>query len=212
MIEADSRIRAAIRRAEDYFDRVAVSPPATDSALARFSERFPDHSDQLDTFYAVANGVRVGLRDYDVGHIYSIEESLESHAVAFAHDPSRAMLLPVRGDGCGNADCVVLGVGVAKGSVVFWDHEIDERPAYLLGSSLASYLDMWSDHLVHQYLPQGEIHPRADSPEIGRWPWLGAPELQHPWPFDTVWMVRRDPGLADLLKSPSVTRWLAQQE
>jgi hypothetical protein len=135
---------------------------------------------------------------------------LDHHGIGFSHHPSLTRLLPLRGDGCGDFDCTVAPGDVAPGSVVFWDHEVYDRPSHLLGSTLASYLDMWSESLVHDYLADGELHPGARAPQLDRWPWLGTPERKHPWPFDADWIARRDPGVAGLLGSQDVLRWLAR--
>ena len=113
MTKPASRIRAAIRRVEVPLRPASpfLRPPPTIRAHALL-ERFPAHADELNTFYATANGVLVGMRDFNVGHIYSIEESLEAYAIEFAsYTASRAMLLPIRADGVsGDSDCLVLGV------------------------------------------------------------------------------------------------------
>jgi hypothetical protein len=131
-------IEAAIRRLEAHFERVVVCPPAPASALAELRKRTPGLPSQLRAFYALANGIRVGLRDAVVGHLYSAEEVLEHHGVGFAHHASLARLLPLRGDGCGNFDCIVAAGEVAPGSVVFWDREIYDRPSHLLAKVLPS--------------------------------------------------------------------------
>jgi len=204
-------IEEAIRRLEAHFERVEVCPPAPAAALADLRKHTPGLPGQLRAFYALANGLRVGLRDAVAGHLFSAEEVLEHHRIGFAHHPSLQQLLPLRGDGCGNFDCIVAAGEIAPGSVVFWDREIYDRPSHLLGSTFASYLEMWSDALVHDYLANGELQPSARAPELDRWPWLGTPERRHPWPFDGQWVARHDPGVARLLASPEVLRWLARR-
>jgi hypothetical protein len=76
---------------------------------------------------------------------------------------------------------------------------------------LISYLEMWSDHMVHEYLPSGERNPRCKPPKLDTWPWLGKPEYEHPWPFDESWMRERDPVAVRLLDDASSRRWLLRQ-
>lgn len=204
-------IEATIRRLEGHFHRVEAGAPASASALAALRKHTPGLPSQLRAFYALANGVRVGMRDSVVGQLYSAEEMLEHHGVGFSHHPSLGRLLPLRGDGCGDFDCIVAAGDLALGSVVFWDHDVYDQPTCLLGSTLVSYLDMWSDSLVHDHFADGELRPSARAPELDRWPWLGTPERKHPWPFDTEWIARRDPGVSKLLASPEVQRWLARR-
>jgi hypothetical protein len=120
-------------------------------------------------------------------------------------------LIPLRGDGCGNYDCLVSGLGIGTGSVVFWDHEVYECPSHLLGSSLITYLEMWFDYVVSTYLPTGSMDPRFDPPELDGPPWIGEAELHHPWPTDEAWMVEHDPALGVLLDDPAMRKWLADQ-
>jgi hypothetical protein len=96
--------------------------------------------------------------------------------------------------------------------VVFWDHEVYDGAAYLLGGCFLSYLDMWADHMVHEYLPTGERNPRCRPPEPDAGPWRGTPEYQHPWPFDESWMRERDPIADRLLGDASSRRWLSRQD
>jgi hypothetical protein len=50
-------------------------------------------------------------------------------------------LLPLREDGCGDYDSVIIEPGPGYGAVVFWDHETT-RAEYLLASSVPSYLEL----------------------------------------------------------------------
>jgi hypothetical protein len=140
-----------------------------------------------------------------------VTEMLECYPVAGDPFPI-SYLLPLRGDGCGDYDCLVMGPGLAENSVVFWDHEIPKAPAYFLGSSLLNYLDMWSDKLIHRYLPDGREDERFVPPRIDHWPWIGEAAKRHPWPFDEEWMARRDPAIRDLLASAEVRKWLLRQD
>ena len=206
----DDKIRAALDRLAKHFKRVLVHAPARASALDEIVTEFPALPPQLRAFYEIADGLQVGLDDEVVGVIFSVDEMIETHESIFEDHPSRSMLLPLRGDGCGDFDCVVASDDLANGSLVFWDHEkLDDRPVQLLAGSVASYLDMWSEHLVHQYLPRGELHPDARAPRLDRWPWVGTPKRCHPWPHDTEWLVKRDPRAGELLANAGLGGWFS---
>ena len=50
-------------------------------------------------------------------------------------------LLPLKDDGCGNYDSVIIEPGLAFGAVVFWDHETT-KAEYLIASSVQIYLEL----------------------------------------------------------------------
>ncbi len=50
-------------------------------------------------------------------------------------------LLPLKGDGCGDYDAVMIEPGFGFGAVVFWDHE-PRKAAYLIASSVPKYLEL----------------------------------------------------------------------
>jgi len=50
-------------------------------------------------------------------------------------------LLPLRGDGSGNYESVLIEPGPGFGAVVFWDHETT-KAEYLIASSVPSYLEL----------------------------------------------------------------------
>jgi hypothetical protein len=208
-----AQIRAAIRRLEAHFEKVEVPPPASPEALASLREHAPGLPPQLRAFYALANGIRVGLRDFNSGWLYSAEEALESYRIGFGHHaPPVRHLLPIRGDGCGSSDCIVAAGPIGVGSVVFWDHEVWDKAAYFLGSTFARYIEMWSEALVHEFLPNGERHPQCVPKELDAWPWLAMPERRHPWPHHREWLFRRDPGLVRLIAAQDVGSLVAEQD
>lgn len=194
-----------------HFRKVLVYPPEDERELGNLSARFGNVPDDLTCFYTHCGGIRVGLHDEVVGHIYSVKEALHIIPFAFDCEPERRFF-PVRGDGCGDYDCVVLGQGVCEGSVVFWDHEVYEGPAYLLGGTFSSYFQMWADHLITEYLAGGEKDQRFIAPHLDRFPWAGIAELTHPWPFDESWMKSKDSTAAEILNGPDTRRWLLRQD
>jgi len=50
-------------------------------------------------------------------------------------------LLPLKGDGCGNYDAVIIEPGLCFGAVVFWDHETT-KAEHLIASSVPVYLKL----------------------------------------------------------------------
>lgn len=204
-------VETVVSRLRNHFDSVDVGAPIGDDYWVLLQVALPSVPGDLLRFYEHCNGIAVGLHDTVVGRIFSGSEMLAHYPIADDLFPI-TRLLPLRSDGCGDYDCLVTGAGPAENSVVFWDHEIGEAPAYLLGSSLLSYLDMWSDNLIHCYLPDGRYDERFNPPSIDHWPFVGEPEERHPWPFDEKWMIKRDPAIRDLLASAQVKAWLLQQD
>lgn len=205
-------IKAALQRLDGHFERIELQAPASAAALATLRDQTPGLPSQLRAFYAVTNGLRVGLRDFDRGRLFSAEEALEYYRIGFAHhQPPVCNLIPISSDGCGSSDCIVAAGSFGLGSVVFWDHEVYDKAAYFLGSTFVRYLDMWSESLVYEFLPNGDLHPDARPRELSAWPWLEAPERKHPWPHNTHWLRARDPGLSSLLASPKIDSLIAPQ-
>lgn len=198
-------LQPAIERLREHFETVSVHPPANSTNIQLLRSRVPNVPEALVSLFGYCDGISVKIQGVDEGQIFSIRELLRS-LVAF-HDASLFRLLPLRGDGCGNYDCMVAGAGVCEEVVVFWDHEVYERPDHLLAGSLVSYLDMWSDYLVHGWLRDGQRNPR-----YFQWPEIGAPDIQHPWPYDEAWMRRRDPDAERLLSDLRVRAWLVHQD
>jgi len=164
----------------------------------------------MEYYYSRCNGVTVSLWDSVVGNLFPANVSLRYMPLAFESEVERRFLR-IRGDGCGDYDCVVLGNGIGEGSVVFWDHEVYEGPAYLLAGSFSSYFQMWGDNLVTRYLPNGEADKRYVAPSLDHWPWIGKAELEHPWPFNESWMKSRDLNAERLLNDSRFRKWLLRQ-
>jgi hypothetical protein len=195
-----------LARLQGHFDEVTVSPPASEAALARVRGLAPA---PLLTFWRQCNGLQVGIDDIEDGEIFGIDAALDTME-ACGEDLDG--LLPLRGDGCGDYDCLVLGPGPCQGAVVFWDHEISEQPAYLLAGTLDSYLAAWADYLLFTYASDGARDPRTIAPTLSAFPWVGTPERQHPWPFDEAWLRAHDPAADRLLSDPEARGWLSRQD
>jgi hypothetical protein len=193
----------------NYFHQVEIGDSVGPGTAIILKVQIPNVPEDLLQFYNWGNGIKVGLRDHVVGEILSAERLLQLYPISI-YESYITRLLPIRSDGCGNYDCIVTKPGIGEGAIVFWGHEAPEAPAYLLASSLRCYLEMWSDHLVTCYFPNGEIDPRYVPPRLDRWPWLGEPEMQHPWPFDKEWISEQDPGARKLFLSSEIRQWLQE--
>lgn len=187
-----------IARLTQRFARAEVRKPNDNAAIEAFSDMFGSLPSELAEFLRLSDGLDLKLHDDVVGKIYGLADMRE---VLKVWKPLNAgNLIPVRGDGCGNYDCVDIGTGPTTGAVLFWDHEDGGQPAYLLGGDFASYLDMWSDFVVSCFLQDGSKDPAFRPKRLTAWPWIGPGERTHPWPFDEQWVRARD-SRADLLLS-----------
>mgnify|MGYP002622744374 CR=1 FL=1 len=193
-----------------HFDKIRLRRPLPKNEIAALQLKYGAAADALSYFYSQTNGLYIGIRDYDLGRIFSFEES-QKLASLFSHMDSGFYMFPVRGDGCGDYDCLVVGGTVAEGSVVFVDHEVAQGPAYLLAGSFASYFQIWADYLTTKYHANGDIDQRYVSSKLDAWPWLEKPQRQHPWPFDEEWLKVNDEKAAQLLDDPSIRAWLIRQ-
>lgn len=182
-----------VQRLRQHFGAVTVNPPVSDAAFRELRQRVAGVPDVLLSFWRYCDGIRVTR--FEEGELFGIERSLSYYPLC--GDAQRlGRFVPLRGDGCGDHDCLIIGDGPCERAMVFWDHEVYDGAAYLLGGSLLNYLDMWADYMVHNFLPSGER----------------APEDQHPWPFDEAWMRERDPIADGLLGDESSRRWLLRQD
>jgi len=228
------RIRRVIERLENHFRKVTINAPAPADSAARVGEKFSHAPDELLHFLEICDGISVSVEDDVRGVLFSISESLERLAQPLDLDPEilgiseaeaerlevklapdfeiSKRLYPTRGDGCGNFDCVLMGPGTGAGSVVFWDTTSSFRPAYLLAGDFCAYLEHWSDSLVSRFFPDGSEDQRYVGPELDNAPWIGEPELSHPWPFDLSWLRKADSRAAPLLDDLSFRRDLLAQE
>jgi hypothetical protein len=200
-----------LNRLRRHFRHVDAEKPASTDSLKALVADVPDVPEDLLNFFRRTNGVGVHLNDSVVGQVFSVEEARSAFSLALDSHVARR-LLPIRADGYGNYDCVVVGPGLAQGAVVFWDHEVYAGPAYLLAGSFASFFQMWADHVIEVYLRDGREDPRYIAPRLNKWPWVGEAERTHPWPFDEEWMKAVDPRAAMLLGDAATRKWLLSQD
>lgn len=203
-------LASTIERLTTHFHSVEVGPPSDADDLARLISRFGRIPDDVECYYRECGLIKVVLDFGRDGTLYPLTKSLDYMPIAIDCDGVER-LLPIRDDGCGDYDCVVMGPGIGEGAVVFWDHEVYDWPAYLLAGSFAAYLDMWADFLVVTYLPDGTQHPDYAldwTNERG----IPTSEKQHPWPFDEKWVTSRDPSAKLLLSDPLIREWLQEQD
>ena len=228
------RIRSVIERLQNHFDRVTVNAAAPADSITRVGETFSQAPDELLRFFETCDGISVSVEDDVRGILFSISESLDRLAKPSDLDPDllgiseeeaeqlkaklapdfevSKRLYPIRGDGCGNFDCVLMGPGAGTGAVVFWDTTSSLRPAYLLAGDVCAYLEHWSDSLVSKFFADGSEDQRYIGPELDHSPWIGEPERSHPWPFDSSWIRKADSGAARLLDDLSFRRNVLAQE
>lgn len=228
------RIRSVIERLENHFHKVTINAAAAAESVARVSESFSQTPGELLRFFEICDGISVSIEDDVRGILFSISQSLDRLAAPLDLDPEllgiseeeaehlktklapdfevSKRLYPIRGDGCGNFDCVLMGPGAGAGAVVFWDTTSSFRPAYLLAGDFCAYLEHWSDSLISKFFADGSEDQRYVGPELDHAPWIGEPELSHPWPFDLPWIRKADSGAARLLDDLSFRRNVLAQE
>jgi hypothetical protein len=233
MIQSD-RIRCVIERLENHFHKVTVNAAAPADSIARVNGTFSQAPDELLRFFEICDGISVSVEDDVRAILFSISDSLDRLAEPFDLDPEllgiseeeaeqlkakmasdievSKRLYPIRGDGCGNFDCVLMGPDTGAGSVVFWDTTSSFRPAYLLAGDFCAYLEHWSDSLVSKFYPDGSEDQRYVGPELDHEPWIGEPEKSHPWPFDLSWLRKADSEAARLLDDLSFRRNVLAQD
>jgi hypothetical protein len=199
---------AALR---NHFQKVRLRAPAEKSDLDAFAAIYSSVSEELLGFFREANGMYVGIHDYEDGTLFTLQKCLET--VGFLSEiDAENQYLPIRADGCGCYDCVVVGNGIKNGAVIFRDHATIGGPSYLLAGSFSSYFQMWADNLITKYHPNGDVDPKFVAPKLDKWPWLGKPERRHPWPFDESWIKSRDTKAAAILDDPQTRAWLIEQD
>lgn len=199
------RVRAAIERIQAHFLRARISGPVSEATLAALDATITDVPDGLRQFFLHCDGFDAGLHDEVVGKVFGATETIASLRI-WSNDGLMPGLAPVRGDGCGNYDCVVLG-DLGRGAVVFWDHEQSDSPSHLLAGSMEAYTELLAKQLTTVYNPDGERLPEYALKRISKRPWVVA-EKRHPWPFDQTWLRAHDPSAATLLDSPAFAAWL----
>ncbi len=184
-------IDASIDRLVRHFRRVRVHPPTRQSV-----EILDDARDDvpfaipegLIAYYEACDGIEIQLDDEVVGNLYSADQSEEAAGVWELVERHR--LWPLRGDGCGNHDVVLLEPGFGHGACAFWDHET-ARIDGLLASNVGAYVASWAEYLTSVFTPDGA---------------LAAASRKHPWPFDPSWLRSRDLGAPQLLDDPRLER------
>ena len=128
-----------IDRLRQHFENVTVHPPADAAALHEVRKRVPGVSDVLLSFWRYCNGICVTR--FEEGDLFGIDRSLSLYPLG--NDAQRlGRFVPLRGDGCGDYDSLVVGDGPYEGAVVFWDHEVFDGAAYLLGGSFYSHISI----------------------------------------------------------------------
>jgi hypothetical protein len=204
----DAVFAGVLSRLCTHFDSVSVRQPLPSAQLETKLSPLPPLPRELWSFYGLCDGLQVA--DDVQGDIFDVSRVAQRYPVCDA--PACARLIPIRGDGCGDYDCVVAGPGPCAGAVVFWDHEIYDGPAYLLGGTLAAYLSMWADKLIAEHTSDGRRRPETIAPRLSSWPWVGKPKMQHPWPFDQAWLRASDTAADQILRDPAQRAWLLRQD
>ena len=190
-------IEETIATVTRYFERAVVSEPIEVEILESLSDMSGPIPAEFTEFLLTANGLNLHLHDSVVGHVYGFPDL--QRVLEYAAKLKELKLIPVRGDGCGNYDCLDIGTGPTRGAVLFWDHEVYERPSYLLGGTFTTYLDMWADNVMSCFFRNGDRNTDYVPRRLEVWPWLGPAPQAHPWPFDEKWMRRRDSRADSLL-------------
>jgi hypothetical protein len=196
------RIADTIGRLTQRFGRAEARKPNDNALIEAFADTFGVLPIELAEFLRLSDGLDLKLHDHVVGHIYGLTEMRQ--VLRVSKSLAAANLIPMRGDGCGNYDCVDIGTGPTKGAVLFWDHEAGDQPAYLLGGDFAAYLEMWSDFVVSRFFPDGSEDPAFRPKKLAAWPWIAPGERTHPWPIDEQWLRARDSRANLLLSDPQL--------
>ena len=143
-------------------------------------------------FYTYCNGFDAHLEDSYDGNLFSLDDHLyylrEMNSEEF---PLFNTLFPIREDGAGNFDCVVLMEGLGNNSVVFNEAALGQA-AYLKASSLTTFISFLTEDLILRFQPNGEIKPEfhIDNPD----------PIDTDWPFNAKQMILKDPDLIPLYK------------
>ncbi len=184
-----------------HFINAKINPPASVTQIRELKEIFPEVNEEIILFYECCNGFSV--TDDVYGVIYSIEEIIYSYPVIMDSEeyPLIKNLCPIRDDGCGDYDCIMISKEIWNGCVVFWDHEIYDFPSYILGGSFISYIEILKEYLIECFEPDGVMKPEYVE-EI----------KEFPWPFDNSWMIKRDKKAKELLKNQEFRTLLKEQD
>lgn len=100
---------------------------------------------RLAELVAAAGSLPEGVTRYlatsdGLDHSHSELDSICGSKEMLKPYPSNS-LLPLKGDGCGNYEAVIIEPGPCFGAVVFWDHET-AKAEYLVASSVPLYLEL----------------------------------------------------------------------
>lgn len=123
---------------------------------AGYTLREPINKARLDELVVAAGPLPDGVRQYlatSDGLRHSERDPILGSKEMLAPYPSNS-LLPLKDDGCGNYDAIVIEPGLAFGAVVFWDHE-SGKAEYLVASSLPMYLEFLATVPISERWSQG---------------------------------------------------------
>ncbi len=133
----------------------------------------PITTERLSELAAAAGSLPEGVVQYlstSDGLVHRKLDSIYGSEGMLRPYPSSS-LLPLKGDGCGNYDSVIVEPGLGFGAVVFWDHETS-RAEYLVASSVPTYLAFLARYPVSErWTPDGQSHNdfvRLHDPEAAR--------------------------------------------
>jgi hypothetical protein len=201
----EATLRSVLARMRRSFPAATIAPPIAEANLRTLTEACGRLHPGYVELLRICDGIDVGVEDDYEGRLLGSAQVV--HIVKRLR--SDRALVPLRADGAGDFDCVVCGSGVGYGSVVFWDHETSSNPRYLLGSSIAAYLRMWTDWLVKRYRRDGGLRWRFRSDSMAWAMFTSLGGLDHPWPFKEHWLRKHDPDAARMLDDPALRQWLA---
>jgi len=185
-------------RLMERFPQAELASGASSTELSALHDLYGAGADEMLQWLSVCNGIDCGIKDSCRGILYSAQKILDATRLfRSGGKPERVSWLPFADDECGDYDCVECSETKRVGSVFFLEQY--HEPCYLLAGSFSSYLRFWSDSLLQKYLPDGTMDPRFKIPDLPHPPWLGEPEMEHPWPFDSFWLALNDPNAARIL-------------
>jgi len=120
--------------------------PISTTRLSELANAAGSLPEGVSRYLATSDGLDHPLLD----SIWGSKEMLKPY-------PSNS-LLPLKGDGCGNFDAVLIEPGPGFGAVVFWDHETT-KAEYLIASSVPVYLELLvSTPLSERWSSDGQSH------------------------------------------------------
>lgn len=207
--DASSRIQAVCMRLQRHFETFEPRRPAPDVEIGELTAKFSDAPEELVLFLRLTNGLRAGTEDPVDGTVFSCRNMIRSMSVDEPEHVTRR-LLPVRDDGCGDFDCLVIGSGPARHAVVFWDHEVYDRPSHLLAGSFLTYLEFLTDSLVFKFDRRGLMREPCKPSTLTTWPFVSDPKESYPWPHDREWLALQDRRASEILNDPEQRNWFQE--